>query len=81
MKLVSSPKEPGLTAWVSRGKLPSFQDLTLNQLLAMEQPGKVYKRNYLAEIMSDSYRSMTNKHRIPEKEESSFCGKGSSYPC
>lgn len=47
----------------------------------MEHLGKADKHYYLAETMSDSYGSMSNKHTIPEKEESSFCGKGNSYPC
>jgi len=42
----------------------------------MENLGKVYKYNYFAEIMSDIYGSMTNKHRIPEKKESSSCARG-----
>lgn len=46
----------------------------------MEQLGKVYKYNYLAEVMSHRYGSVTNKHRTPENEEFSFLWEGKQLP-
>lgn len=46
----------------------------------MEQPGQVYKYNYVGEIMPDSYGSRTNKHWFCEKEESSCLWEGEQLP-